>query len=189
MKHIPDDYFLTIDDDLLAYLEKQGEDCIRELQQSNTINKENGYKLLSILIVGIGSSFMFLTQRHRFDFMSAGITVFTVYWTICAIYLVLKILAVRQRGMIATSPELLYHQGYKEITNDDFEDFKRRGFSGEPSTLGVMRRYRLKGICTTADELSKVNSLLGTALTRVRIAVIITPVCAIVVSTLTYLFF
>lgn len=187
MKELPSNYFLTVDDETLAYLEKQGEECIRELQQSNTINKDNGYKLLNILIVGIGSSFMFLTQRHSMDFMSAGIATFTIYWSICAIYLVLKVLAVRRRGLVTTTPERLFNQGYKEINADELTRFKERGLKGEPSVLGVMRRYNLSGLCITASELSKMNSLIGTALTRARIAAIIAPVCAIAVSAIGYL--
>ncbi|WP_350355596.1 hypothetical protein [Serratia symbiotica] len=63
MKNLPKDYFLDADDELVEFLESQGEACIKEIYQSNTVNKENGYKLLSILIVGIGSSFLLLTQR------------------------------------------------------------------------------------------------------------------------------
>ncbi|SWD51557.1 Uncharacterised protein [Klebsiella pneumoniae] len=68
MSDLPDDYFLDADDELVDFLEKQGEDCIREITQSNSLNKENGYKLLSILIVGIGSSFLLLTQKDHPDF-------------------------------------------------------------------------------------------------------------------------
>lgn len=76
MKDLPDDHFLDADDDLVAFLEKQGEDCIREIHQSNALNKENGQKLLSILIAGIGSSFLLLTQRTDLDYLTAGISMF-----------------------------------------------------------------------------------------------------------------
>lgn len=65
MRELPDDYFIDADDKLVDFMEKQGEDCIREIYQSNQTNKENGYRLLSILIVGIGSSFLLLTQNPQ----------------------------------------------------------------------------------------------------------------------------
>lgn len=65
MRELPDDYFIDADDKLVDFMEKQGEDCIREIYQSNQTNKENGYSLLSILIVGIGSSFLLLTQNPQ----------------------------------------------------------------------------------------------------------------------------
>ncbi|WP_255413491.1 hypothetical protein [Citrobacter sp. CRE-46] len=40
MNNLPDDYFLDADDELVAFLEKQGEDCIREIHQSNALNKD-----------------------------------------------------------------------------------------------------------------------------------------------------
>lgn len=61
MRELPKDYFLGVDDELVDYLEKQGEETIREIHLSNKTNVENGYKLLNILIVGIGSSFLLLT--------------------------------------------------------------------------------------------------------------------------------
>lgn len=88
MDENPVEYFFNADDDLVDYLERQGEDAIREIQASNKTNIENGYKLLSIQIVGIGSSFLLLTQKTDFDFLAFGIATFTVLWTWCAIYLV-----------------------------------------------------------------------------------------------------
>lgn len=99
MNNLPDDYFLDADDDLVNFLEKQGEDCIREIHQSNALNKENGQKLLSILIAGVGSSFLLLTQRSSLDYLTAGISVFLVYWALCAVYLVRRVLTVRLESM------------------------------------------------------------------------------------------
>ncbi|WP_326929864.1 hypothetical protein [Citrobacter freundii] len=100
MEKLPSDYFLSADDNLVDFLEKQGEEVIREIQTSNKTNVENGYKLLSIQIVGIGSSFLLLTQKTNFDFLTAGIAAFTVLWTWCAIYLVHSGLSVKMRGLI-----------------------------------------------------------------------------------------
>ncbi|HDL7377321.1 TPA: hypothetical protein PXN31_000089 [Yersinia enterocolitica] len=188
MKNLPDDYFLDADDDLLGFLEAQGEACIRDIYQSNTVNKENGYKLLSILIVGIGSSFLLLTQRPHLDFLSAGLAVFTVYWSACAMYLVTRVLSVSKYGLVSASPNTLYTESYKNLSKDGFDELKSNGFVGECNRLAVMRRYRLKALCMTADELLCDNIKIRTRLTWARIATILTPVCAIFVSVITYFF-
>ncbi len=188
MKNLPADYFLDADDDLVDFLEKQGEDCIREIYQSNSVNRENGYKLLSILIVGIGSSFLFLTQRQHPDFLSFGIIVFTLYWSICAMCLVLGVLSVRVRGLISATPDCLYTESYKNINDDNFKYFTDKGYSGKKEILPIMRRYRLRDLCITAEELVTANVRIRTNLKRVRIATILTPVCAIFISAITYFF-
>lgn len=188
MSDLPDDYFLDADDELVDFLEKQGEDCIREITQSNSLNKENGYKLLSILIVGVGSSFLLLTQKDHPDFLNAGVAIFTLYWTLCAVYLVLRVLSVQTRALISTSPDVLYTRVYKTITGSDYETLRANGYIGGDSALSVMRRYRLKNLCQTASELQEANIQLRTRLTRVRLASILTPALSITVSALVYFF-
>lgn len=188
MKNLPSDYFLDADDELVDFLEVQGEACIKDIYQSNTVNKENGYKLLSILILGIGSSFLLLTQRPTLDFLSAGLALFIAYWSLCAVYLVARVLSVHMHGLVYASPEQLYSENYKMINQSHYDDFKNRGFSGECNRLSVMRRYRLHALCLTANELISDNQKIRTRLTRVRMATIITPACALFISTLTYLF-
>lgn len=189
MKNSPDDHYLDIDDDMLNFLEKQGEDCIREINQSNQLNKENGQKLLSILIVGVGSSFLLLTQNKYPNFLGAGVAVFTIYWALCAIYLVLRVLSVRQRALASSTPYGLYHEGYKGFEESDYNNFKLKGFSGAPSTLNILRRYRLVDLNEIAELSKKENARIGKELERVRIATILTPVCALIISALTYFFF
>lgn len=189
MKDLPNYYFLDADDELVDFLEAQGEACIKDIYQSNTANKENGYKLLSILIVGIGSSFLLLTQRPNLDFLSAGLAVFIAYWSLCAVYLVTRVLTVNVRGLVHASPDILYSENYKSINQDHFDYFKSKGFSSECNRLSVMRRYRLHALCLTANELSSDNEKIRTRLTRARMATIITPACALIISALTYLFF
>ena len=91
MENITGEYFLDADDELVDYLEKQGEECIKEAYHSNTVNIENGYKLLNIQIVGIGSSFLLLTQKTNWDYLAVGIAAFTFLWTWCAIYCPLRV--------------------------------------------------------------------------------------------------
>ncbi|WP_310945604.1 hypothetical protein [Klebsiella pneumoniae] len=108
MTNLPYEYFLGADDDLVDFLEKQGEECIKEIEQSNAINKENGYKLLGILIVGVGSSFLLLTQNNQPRFMTLGIGIFMLYWAACAIYLVSGVLSVQVRALLNSAPADLY---------------------------------------------------------------------------------
>lgn len=189
MKNLPDDYFLDTEDELVEFLETQGEACIKEIYQSNTVNKENGYKLLSILIVGIGSSFLLLTQRPNLDFLSAGLVFFITWWSLCAIYLVTRVVKVHMHGLIHASPDLLYTESYKYINQESFDYLKSKGLKGKCNRLSVMRRYRLHVLCQTANEMNRDNERIRTSLTRARMATIITPICAILISALTYLFF
>lgn len=189
MKAIPDDYFLDADDELVDFLEKQGEDCIREIHQSNALNKENGQKLLSILIAGVGSSFLLLTQRSELDYLTAGISVFLVYWGVCAVFLVRRVLSVRQRALASSTPHALYHDGYKGFSEADYVNFELNGFSATRSTLNILRRYRLADLTRMADMGKGENVRIGRELERVRVATILTPACALIISVLTYLFF
>lgn len=188
MEELPNDYFLDADDELVDFLEKQGEECIREITQSNSVNKENGYKLLSILIVGIGSSFLLLTQKEQPAFLYAGVSLFTLYWTLCSIYLVLRVLSVKTRALASASPNLLYNDTFKSLNNEDYEYFRSIGYSGGHNRLAIIRRFRLKELCQTASELQESNVYIRTRLTRVRIAAILTPAFSIAVSAMVYFF-
>ncbi|HCJ7697067.1 hypothetical protein SJ271_25630 [Citrobacter freundii] len=188
MKNLPVDYFLDADDDLLDFLEKQGEECIKEIEQSNAINRESGYKLLSILIVGIGSSFLLLTQDLKSDYMYLGLGMFTLYWTVCAMYLVLRVLSVQLRGLISSPPGSLYTEVHKTLDNDDFNYFRDKGFEGEPSTLAIIRRIRVRDLSLTAEDLLLINDRIRNELERVRIATILTPALALSLSVIQYFF-
>lgn len=183
------DHFLDVDDDMLNFLEKQGEETIKEIHLSNLANKESGQKLLSLLIVGIGSSFLLLTQNRPEKFLTAGLAVFTLYWSLCAAYLIVRVLNVRQRALATSSPCTLYHAGYKNFNQVDYDHFSEKGFKAERSELSIMRRYRLFELEEIAHDYLRENLRVGLALERVRIATILTPMCALIISALTYLFF
>lgn len=188
MKHLSDDYFLGAEDELVDFLERQGELCISEVDQSNKLNKEYGYKLLNIHIVGIGSSFLLLTQRGFIDALSAGLIVFAAYWSVCAIYLAVGVLKLHTRGLTSAAPAILYKESYKYIDLEGYELLRSNGFAGECNRLAVLRRYRLKALSITAQELIRHNQIIGLRLTRVRIATIITPACAILITAISYFF-
>ncbi|ERM14385.1 hypothetical protein L585_08675 [Pantoea ananatis BRT175] len=183
------DHFLDIDDDMLNFLEKQGEDTIRDIHLSNLANKESGQKLLSLLIVGIGSSFLLLTQNRSESFLIAGLAVFTLYWSFCAAYLIFQVLSVKQRALATSSPYALYHVGYKNFNKVDYDSFSAKGFKAERNELNILRRYRLFELEEIAQDYLRENLRVGLALERARIMTILTPICALIISVLTYLFF
>lgn len=189
MENLPEDYFFDADDDLVDYLEKQGEEAIREILASNKTNIENGYKLLSIQIVGIGSSFLLLTQKTEFDFLAFGITTFTVLWTWCAIYLVCNGLSVNMRAIISAPPNALYTQEYKNIVPETYAIFRKAGYQGDNNKLKIIRRYRLVNLADTAKELSIQNEKLRTCLESARMFTILAPVAAMVASAIHFCFF
>ncbi|MFL7906854.1 hypothetical protein V7O37_03860 [Escherichia coli] len=168
MRELPKDYFLGVDDELVDYLEKQGEETIREIHLSNKTNVENGYKLLNIQIVGIGSSFLLLTQKTNFDFLTAGITTFTLLWTWCAIYLICTGLSVKVRGLINAPPDHLYHEKYKDMEPSSFKIFADAGYLGPDKLLPLIRRYRLVDLSDTARELLLENEKIRTSLDKAR---------------------
>ncbi|ASG43815.1 hypothetical protein ACRZ6Q_003635 [Citrobacter freundii] len=182
MEKLPSDYFLSADDNLVDFLEKQGEEVIREIQTSNKINVENGYKLLSIQIVGIGSSFLLLTQKTNFDFLTAGIAAFTVLWTWCAIYLVHSGLSVKMRGLIYAPPHALYTQSYKAIEKVTYQMFYDAGYQGVENPLPLIRRYRLVNLNDTASELLLENEKIRNCLDKARMFTILAPVVAMLIS-------
>lgn len=181
------DYFLDVDDDMLNYLETQVTECIGETKQSNSVNKENAQKLLSILIVGIGSSFLLLTQEKYPFFLTVGIGVFTLYWAYCAMFLVMTVMSGRFRKLAFAPPNLLYTMHYKNISSEDFKHFKIKGFKYGDDKLGVLRRIRLIELCEISHEMIRQNVTMGKHLNRARIGAILAPVCAIAVSVITYL--
>lgn len=189
MTNLPYEYFLSADDDLVDFLEKQGEECIKEIEQSNAINKENGYKLLGILIVGVGSSFLLLTQNNQPYFMTLGIGIFMLYWAACAIYLVSGVLSVQVRALLNSAPADLYTELYRSLEPAHYEELAQKGFRAERTPISVIRRIRLANLHDTAEELCEINERIRARLDRARIATILTPVCALAISTVGYLFF
>ncbi|MDH6632505.1 UNVERIFIED_ORG: energy-converting hydrogenase Eha subunit E [Lelliottia amnigena] len=185
---ITGEHFLDIDDEMLTFLERHGEECIKGINESTNINKENAYKLLSILIVGIGSSFVFLTQNKPPMFLAVGLVTFVAYWSVCAMVLVKKVLSVRERVLISASPYDLYHKDWKGFNDKDYEYFESHGFSAERTTLGILRRYRLREMTDIAKLHQIENARISKELERVRIYTILTPVIALSLSGFAYLF-
>lgn len=185
---LPDDYFLDVDDETLDYLERQGEDCLKEIKQSNDLNKENGFKLLNMLLLGIGSSFLLLTQHTQLNFLSIGLAAFTALWTACAIYIVVGVLAVRVRGTISSPPDLLYTQDYKSLGDPDFEYLESRGYIATRALLPVMRRNRLLELSYLAVDQADTNKKIREHLSRARIASILAPVLSMLLAGAAYFF-
>lgn len=182
----PEWHFFDADDDLVDYLEKHGEQSIKDIQQSTFINKENGQKLFNLLIAGIGSSLFLLTQRQHMDFISDGLALFVVFWSLCAIYTLLRVLSPRERGSVSSTPYGIYHEGCKRF---DYEFIsKEKGFTGTRNKLSIIRRANLENLTKLANEGLRENMRVSSELKRVRIAAIITPICVLAVSGLVYFF-
>ncbi|MEH4624827.1 hypothetical protein PO369_14710 [Phytobacter diazotrophicus] len=186
MKNLPKKYFLGADNELVDFLEKQGEESLMEIYRSNTINIENGYKLLNIQIVGIGSSFIILTQKTHWDYLTVGLAVFTFLWTWCAIYLVHSGLKTKIKGLICTPPDRLYTEAYKNISKEKFDMLRENGYKGTESILPLIRRYRLVDLCDTSEELLDLNVQLGRCLDRARMFTILAPIVALAASGVTF---
>lgn len=187
-KELTGEHFLDVDDEMLSFLERHGEECIKGINESTNINKENAYKLLSILIVGIGSSFLFLTQNKPPLFLAVGLVIFISYWSVCAMVLAKKVLSVRRRILSAASPYDLYHEGWKGFGDQEYEYFESKGFSAKRTTLGILRRYRLREMTDIAKLHQIENERISKELERVRIYTILTPVIALSLSGFAYLF-
>ncbi len=186
MERVTGEYFLDADDEHVEFLEKQGEESIKEAHRSNTVNIENGYKLLNIQIVGIGSSFLLLTQKTNWDYLTVGMTAFTFLWTCCAIYLVSSGLAVKVRALICSPPERLYTNAYKNINEADYKMLRKLGYEGPEKVLPIIRRYHLADLCDTSRELIELNVRIRTNLDRARIATILAPVVALIAAEITF---
>lgn len=141
MDKLPGEYFLDIDDEMLEYLEKQGEDCIKELNESNDKNKQNGYKLLSLFFLGIGSFFLLLTKERDINYFSTCLFAFMLLWIIDASYLVLFVLKVHERGTIKASPDFLYTPSFKVLKNDAgfYKDLHEKGFNSCKKVIDVIK--------------------------------------------------
>ncbi|HCR1141783.1 TPA: hypothetical protein OMU28_004055 [Klebsiella aerogenes] len=186
MKDLPDDHFLDADDELVDFLEKQGEESIRETYRSNTMNIENGYKLLNIQIVGIGSAFLLLTQKTEWDFLAVGIAAFTFLWPWSAIYLVHTGLSVKLRALTNSPPDALYTKTYKNISKGSYEALRNMGYTGKKEVFPVIRRFRLNSLVETSQELISINMMLRRSLDKARMATILAPVIALIASAIAY---
>lgn len=178
MSELPKDYFLDIDDEMLEYLEKNAEGCIQEMNDSNNKNKENGYKLLNLLMVGIGSSFLLLTKEREINYFSVCLFVFMMLWIFSAGYLVLCVLKVHKRGTIKTSPDFLYTPEFKALKDDGgfYKDLQENGFHSCEKLIDVIRRRRLMDLCENIDKLESINNAMGKRLTGVTIFSVAAPV-------------
>lgn len=189
MSKVPVGYFLDVEDGLVDYLEKQGEETIKEVAASNATNIEHGYKLLSILIAGIAGSFLLLTQQKDWSFVAVGMATFTFLWTWCAIYLVCAGLSVKLRATTFSPPDCLYTKDFKNLTEEHYIAFSKIGYCGDKNKISLIRRYRLGNLCDTASEMLELNRKLRTSLDRARIFSVLAPMVSIVVSGITFCYF
>lgn len=166
MMELSNDYFLEIDDDMLVYLEQQGNLCVDEVRQSNEVNRERANKLLSLLLAGVGSSVMFILSHYGSHSVLHWVFVMLVFGWSAALVFVAMALSTHKKPIRGNSPERLYTTAYR-----DFGD----------SALAVLRRVELLNYTVLIDELMAVNQRLFKLIDRAIVTAIITPLIAILV--------
>lgn len=174
MKQIEDDYFLDVDDKMLEYLELESAKCVDSIEQSISINKENSYKLLSLLIVGVGASFLLITQSDKVDFFTLLLLIFCTGWTICLVLLAVFCLKPKKKPILGNSPLGLYSEHYKKL-----EDYNK---------LSILRRYNLSTTEDVINDLTDENNRIARRLSGVIILAVITPIASIIFSFVLHLF-
>jgi len=172
MKQIKDDYFLDVDDKMLEYLELESSKCVESINQSIFSNKENSYKLLSLLIVGVGASFLLITQSNKVDFFTMLLLIFCTGWTICLVLLAVFCLKPKKKPILGNSPLDLYSEYYKTL-----EDCNK---------LSILRRYKLSTTEDIINILTEEDDRVGRWLDRVIILSVITPITSIIFSFLVH---
>ena len=172
MKQIEDDYFLDVDDKMLEYLELESAKCVDSINQSIFNNKENSYKLLSLLIVGVGASFLLITQSDKVDFFTLLLLIFCTGWTICLVLLAVFCLKTSKKLILSNSPLDLYSEYYK--TSKDY------------NKLSILRRYKLSTTEDVINNLVEENARIARWLDRVIILSVITPITSIIFSFLVH---
>lgn len=173
MKQIEDDYFLDVDDKMLDYLELESSKCVESVNQSIFSNKENSYKLLNLLIVGVGASFLLITQSDKVDFFTMLLLIFCTGWTICLVLLAVFCLKTSKKLILSNSPLDLYSEYYK--TSKDY------------NKLSILRRYKLSTTEDVINNLVEENARIARWLDRVIILSVITPITSIIFSFLLYI--
>ena len=159
MNDISNDYFLDIDDDLLAFLEKQADKAIEDITQSNEKNRERAYRLLNLLLVGVGSSIMLvLTHINAITLLLAiAVLLLGTGWVI-ALYFIVDTLTTKCKPVQGNSPEAYYTEEYRQFQGDK---------------LGTMRRVELLNRKADIEALLKLNTYLNRQIDRaIRIAAI-----------------
>ncbi|MBR0574176.1 MULTISPECIES: hypothetical protein [Pasteurellaceae] len=144
--NIPDDYFLDTDDGMLEYLEKQGKDSLKGIQQSNEKNKERAYKLLNYLILGIGGIALLLINKGKeiHPIILVNAILLMGGWTISALILTQHIILSKKRPIVANMPQNLYNGSFKE--------------SDDKNKLDILRRYELHNINQSIKCLLDINA-------------------------------
>ena len=174
MKQIENDYFLDVDDKMLDYLELESSKCVESINQSIFSNKENSYKLLNLLIVGVGASFLLITQSDKVDFFTMLLLIFCTGWTICLVLLAVFCLKPKKKPILGNSPLDLYSEYYKKL-----EDYNK---------LSILRRYKLSTTEDVINDLTDENNRIARCLSGVIILAVITPIASIIFSFVLHLF-
>ncbi|TNH06627.1 hypothetical protein [Testudinibacter sp. TR-2022] len=161
---LPEDYFLDTDDEMLSYLEKQAEQHILELRESNARNKENATKLFNLLLAGAGGAFLLLVSGNVTTFFIFILIATIIGWGGTAIYLSISCLITKNQPHLYNPPDLLYTGYYKNLTDN------------RSAMLSVLRRYRLNNYVEIAKRLRTLNTALAKSLDKARVAAVTVPI-------------
>lgn len=179
-------YFLSVDDKTLDFLENDAEKCISEVNTVILRLKANSFQLLNLLIIGVGSGFILLTQMKNINYLAVGLASFIILWSGCAIYMALSCLSTTSRYLSPSKPEYLYLEGYKEIKDGMFQTLKKLGYEGDRETLPILRRMRLHNLSLTIDQLLNLNNKLAFRFNMSLQIAIISPITAIICAIIAF---
>lgn len=166
IENVENNYFIDIDDETLELLEQQGDKCMSEALDANKSLKEVAFKILNLLIIGIGGSFILLTQMAEPNYLTYGLLVFCVGWAVAAIYIVTSCVIRKDRPLSVSDPQTAYTPVYKELNNSDYDYFYSIGYKGKKEALPIFRRYRLGTLQVAIEEMLKINNDIGNSLNK-----------------------
>lgn len=158
----PEDFFLDADDETVLYLESQALGTLDRFEASYRDLKGVSDRLLNLLIVGIGASFMLLFRSEQWNIVSVGILVFMLGWIGCGFYLLNTCIKTKRRPLATTTPSKLY-----------FPD---------KTSLDELRRWRVWDMDDACNQLQQITANMANHLDKARRMIALTPCVAIVVT-------
>lgn len=187
IKNIENDYFISVDNETLDLLERQGEKCANEVIEANKSIRETAFKIFNLLILGTGGSFILLTQTKELNYLSFILSIFCIGWGLITIYIASSCVIRKYRPLANPHPKAVYPEVYKNLNNDDYSYFSSIGYTGERSSLPIFRRYKLGTLQVAIDETLELNEKMANSLNlAIKLSAGI-PIAACLISLIYYL--
>lgn len=169
------DYFLSIDNETLCILEKQGTDCMSELTESNIYLRDKAFKLITLLVAGVAGSFILATQTQNKS-MLVCLLLFCIAWAGIAIYTSIKLFIPISKPLANTPPQASFNRDYIEINRLDYEELRKNGYQGNEKAAEVFRRYRLGTLQTKIEIILETNKNIAKKLSKAIYFTAIVPI-------------